>query len=684
MKIPKKKKTLSKKNKRSQTLLSRILTSVGGSVILSYLIVSTIIISVVIFSVSKITESELSAQSMAASNEVENYFARYQEITVQMALNTQTEKLFTEVTPGKKINMALTFHPILDTMKNIMKANGDSLLDVWIADVDSSQVAMAGGFVSGSDWDITQRDWYLKLLEENRTIVSEPYEDSSTKNQIVSVVSPLFKEGTKEIMGVVGLDFAPEELAEVMGSYTLRDTGFYILTSADGQIIYHPAADYINRNIADTEISDNLKDALMSGTIGSISYTSHGVGSHGYLETIGDTGWSIIAGLPNAEFNQSYMSILITMSVIFILATACIFVIIFLVSKSIVAPIKALTGTANLIADGNLDVKAEVTSADEIGQMGEAINRTVVQLHRYIAYIEEITSTLKTMADGDMRIRLTQEYTGEFAPIRAAFEEIETSLNHTLSTIRFAAEQVSLSSDQVSGGAQALAAGSTQQASTVEELNASSMEIAKQAEENLEFVKMTTEQLRHTAEGVNAGNQKMRQLTKAMADIDSSSRQIADITKVIEGIASQTNLLSLNAAIEAARAGEAGKGFAVVASEVRDLAEKSAQAAQQTAELLQTSLHSVETGTKVAEETAQFLEKVEKDTVELMNNITKIEEVSSYQTASIEEIREGLNQVSAVIQTNAATAEENSAASEEMSSQAAILSNEVGKFQLNS
>ena len=353
----------------------------------------------------------------------------------------------------------------------------------------------------------------------------------------------------------------------------------------------------------------------------------------------------------------------------------------FAIRKSILSPVREIEGVYSEMAKGNMQVQLSYESQDELGSMARSIRKTNSLL---ASYIQDISEKLSQISRGDMRINVDMDYIGDFAAIKQAIQNTASALNHTLLTINTAAEQVSTGAAQVSSGAQALATGSTEQASSVEELSASASKISVQAAENSANVKIATQHMEQASIFVRDGSEHMSRLTEAMANIGSVSNQIASITKVIEDIAFQTNILALNAAIEAARAGNAGKGFAVVADEVRNLAAKSAEAAKQTAELIQRSAVTVAEGTQITARTAQILQNVEEKAGLVNESIVKIHESSSEQAVAIEQIKQGLNQVSSVVQTNAATAEENSATSEEMSAQAATLREEVGKFRLDS
>ncbi|WP_250227722.1 methyl-accepting chemotaxis protein [Anaeropeptidivorans aminofermentans] len=669
-------------SKGLKTLLLRILIYVGVPVIISYLVVSVVLMNIVSTTVSRLTTNELSAKSQAVANDINAYFGKYFDITEQLSYNSQAQTLFGELVPGVIIEEYEGVKPVKETMENIQAASGDTIMAVWVADIDSSQLIQADGAFLREGWAVKERPWYKQLSAANHTIMTEPYEDSVTKSQIVSVISPVYQPGSNEIIGSTGVDFSLDELARIIRSYTLGKTGFYILITDSGQIIYHPVSDNIGKNIADIDISDNIQNAMLSRLEGSLEYTSHGIENHGYVASVGNTGWMIATGLPDTEFYQEYSTARTATISVFVIAAVCVFFMILLVSRLIVAPIKKLTLTANRIAEGDLDVSAEAASRDEIGQMADAINRTVIQLRRYIAYIKEITSTLENMAQGDMRIHLKEDYVGEFASIRSAFTMLSNSLNYTLRTIDTAAEQVSAGSSQVASGAQALASGSTEQAASVEELSSSVERVAEQAAENSSNVMAAVSHIEQAGTAVNEGNEHMKHLAGAMADINSASNQIASITKVIEDIAFQTNILALNAAIEAARAGNAGKGFAVVADEVRNLAAKSAEAVRQTGELIEASVAAVKRGTEITAQTAHILQDVGEKANKVSESFDKIERASAEQAYAIDQIKEGIAQVSAVVQNNAATAEENSATSQEMSAQAATLREEVGKFKL--
>ncbi len=348
----------------------------------------------------------------------------------------------------------------------------------------------------------------------------------------------------------------------------------------------------------------------------------------------------------------------------------------------IIRPIIKIKDYMMTAADGNLSQSMDLAVDDtEIGQLAMA-SGTAIQTVRDT--IQAISYILTEMSNGNLMVEIKSDYKGDYEAIKTSLNRIIQSFNQVLGEVKEAAGQVALGAGQVSGSSIALSQGATEQAASVEELSASITIIADQAEENSSHVKIAAQYVEEARIGVNTGNDHMKQLTKAMENIDSSSTQIENITKVIEDIAFQTNILALNAAVEAARAGDAGKGFAVVADEVRNLAAKSAEAARQTADLIHHSAVTVAEGSQITARTAKILQDV-KDKAEKANeSIVKIERASSEQAVSIEQVRLGLVQVSAVVQTNAATAEENSATSEEMSAQASALRDEVERFKLNS
>ncbi|MDF2984954.1 MAG: chemotaxis protein [Eubacterium sp.] len=296
--------------------------------------------------------------------------------------------------------------------------------------------------------------------------------------------------------------------------------------------------------------------------------------------------------------------------------------------------------------------------------------------------LNRLLAAANKIAGGDLDVNIDVDSKDEVGILALAFGKMNDNLNDVMSNISVAAEQVASGSRQVSDSSMALSQGATEQASSVEELTASLEEIASQTKHNAESADQANS-LAETAKG-NAiqGNSQMKEMLKAMEEINESSGNISKIIKVIDEIAFQTNILALNAAVEAARAGQHGKGFAVVAEEVRNLAARSANAAKETTDMIEGSIKKVEGGTRIANQTADALNKIVEDISRVANLVGDIAVASNEQASGIAQVNQGIMQVSEVVQTNSATSEESAAASEELSSQAELLKEQVSRFRL--
>jgi methyl-accepting chemotaxis protein len=283
-----------------------MLLSIGLPVAIIFAIVAGIVLYVVDQSITEIKVNELSARSESVSNQIEAYFTKYLEDASQLSTNPEIQNLFSQVTPGVGITSTANFPEIKQHLDNVAASDQDNIQVAWIADVDSSQFTQSDGVVSDSTYDINARPWFKELVAQKKVFISEPYVDITTQKIIVSVVAPVFKPGTQELVGATCVDVSIDRIKEIIAENKIGEAGFFVVSTNSGMVFDHPNVDYNNGKLTDTDMSENIIAALMDKTTGSITYSTGGTENRGYVTEIGDTGWVLATGLPTTEFNEAF------------------------------------------------------------------------------------------------------------------------------------------------------------------------------------------------------------------------------------------------------------------------------------------------------------------------------------------------------------------------------------------
>lgn len=352
-------------------------------------------------------------------------------------------------------------------------------------------------------------------------------------------------------------------------------------------------------------------------------------------------------------------------------------------ASAIVEPVQEITEAAKIMYSGDMSIGERITyeSEDEIGQLADALRGTTKNLSDYV---NEISAILQRMATGDLTENSNEitDFLGDFASIKESFVHILKRFNSTLTNIQTSADEVEEGAGGISQSSQALAEGATDQASAIQQLDATVTSVANMATESARETQQAYDDIQKTVSDAEQEKEKMKELTDEMRRIYEISSEIGNIIVTIENIASQTNLLSLNASIEAARAGEAGKGFAVVADQIGKLAADSANSAAETKELISKTVQEIEKGNAVTETVSQSFDRVIASMNTFADVAHQINETAVNQASALEQVNQGIDQLSAAVQNTASSSEESAAISEQLSAKAEELDTLVRKFKL--
>ena len=533
-----------------------------------------------------------------------------------------------------------------------------------------------------NDTDISTRDYFIQA-KSGTPYISSPLIRMTDDSVTIMAATPL---GDEVLYG--GIDYT--KFSEVIDKIDIGTTGYGFIVDKNGTIIAHPdeqvvrdMTNYIALAEEDhgyTELSGLITE-MISGNSGITTVRVRGERRIiAYAPVPCDEGWSVGVAISENEILYDLKVMLAIAGGIFAAMLLLAVIISRAVAINISKPVSQSTERIELLAHGDLNTPVpSVSSKDETGRLLESLGETIGSIN---GYISEISDILTGIAQGDLSKESEQTYLGDFAPIGEALATISASLNAAFSDITTAAEQVEQGATQISSGAQGLSQITMEQAATIEQLSVSLAEISAGIQDIAQNAEQARELTEHSSENVRNGNQQMNDMLEAMGEIDHSSSEIGKIIKVINDIAFQTNILALNAAVEAARAGAAGKGFAVVADEVRNLASKSAEAAKETTTLIEQSVASVKKGTKMAQRTARSLEEIAKESEGVNALVNRISEATNDQATAVVQINQGMEQMSSVVQTSSATAQQSAASSEELSGQAQMLKDLIGQFTL--
>ncbi|MDD7428442.1 MAG: methyl-accepting chemotaxis protein [Oscillospiraceae bacterium] len=565
----------------------------------------------------------------------------------------------------------------------------DALLDCYTAYEDVSlYMAVTDTSTLPDGFDATTRSWYQNAVAADDVIFTAPYVDTATGAMVITVAAPIRENGS--IVGVFGCDITLDYIVDLVLGMSITENAVPVLIDGDGNFMiggngaFNAGSDD-SGNAVTTAVSEaggdyaEVLSALSEDVYFEMNTDYDGVKKYFAFNRLETSGWTVGCVIPKNDINSTLTGLAVMEVIMLVLFIAAGSTIVIAVTRSQLKPLKKISAAADRIANGELSASFDYNAGDEIGTLCANFARCTDITRKYIA---DISEKLDRLAKGDFTVTVDEDYIGDFAPIKASLTNIITSMRNTLNNIDAASKQVSMGAGNVAQTAADLAAGVSDQTESVSRLNDDIAAIMDKVRESSDIADNARVLAGNAKERIEDSNREMDKLLKAMAEISAMSAETAKIVKTIDDIAFQTNILALNASVEAARAGAAGKGFTVVADEVRNLAGKSAEAANRTSKLISQTTEAISAGAALADSTAGYLAEAVDNTVSVDENICRISEFTREQSRYMDEISENIRTITDVIGSTSGSTQSEAALSEELSGQAEMLDKLISEFRL--
>lgn len=679
-------------------------------VMLSIVFVSFIAVSIGISGTGMVngTFGELMAMSKANGLQIQEFMNT--TILVGKNLTSEIQESFleersssegqnSEVYPELKLTKKekLLEDTLISTAKNAVQ-NNDSVIGIGIMFVpyafseDRESYALYftaddAGEVGVSDvgeYDYYSAEGYYQIaVDKKSTVFTAPY--TYRDMWMITGATPILVDG--KLVGVINVDVTMDEFNKLDLSSEDYPTMSVDVVSAEGVVAFNSIdSESIGKNLSETAYKnaddfDKTMASMQKGEVFRNSYQGKNgkVFSFYYPLAAGEETWQTITTVKASDvYSEVFFIIVVLLLLALVCLSLCIIVAARVINKNL-RPIQAVVRAAEKIEKGELEVSLDSHSDDELGHLAETFGATCVWLKDII---REISVVLENMANNNFDVEPSGNYQGDFVKIKDSLENIIRNLNGMVKSVKESSNQVAQGVDSLTDSVSQVSEGAREQANVVVELRSNVKAVLEQVDENTNHVQKVSGIIEEAGQKLTESNGQMENMMKAMEDISESSRQIEKIIQSIEDIASQTNLLSLNASIEAARAGEAGRGFAVVADEIRQLAEESAEAVQNTRNLIGNSLNAVDHGTQIARDTEAMVQQATGKIEGVVADILEIASESREQRNRIAAFEGDVAQITEVVENNSAISQESAATSEELNSQTKRLDDIVMQFHL--